>query len=486
MKHRISASMLLLLGALLLAACGSKTSDPAVRPQDSGAGEDTAAVTQEPGEDVYTAIRAKLDEGIDYGGAAFNVISYKADSWNIYIDPEGEVGETLNDAAYRRNTEVEELLGIEIVGIYEDDYVGKFRNAVLAADSAYDLICFWSPGDFSGMITDQIVYNWNNLPYVDLNADWYNKTANEAYSIDGKQFFAVSDFTYPVHQHFRILYNKELYASLQYDTTPYDAVFDGTWTFDLMLEYCRGIYSDLDGDGKAGLGDRYGIVLNNAFCSMFPLSGGELPVSCGEDGFVFNLFSDRIVDMVGDIVALGSNPDAYLNRAGGNTQYEIFEAGNALFEPYASDPLLLRDLEFDFGYLPYPKYDEQQTDYVIISAGGLMAIPNSLTDPQRTGIIVEALSAASHKYVADAFVEQYIENKILRDEESQKIYRMMRSLATYDLSYNIDPSKKLADYAYYSYYMQKKDANVASYYEKIIKTVEKKYQSMYELILEQD
>ena len=115
-----------------------------------------------------------------------------------------------------------------------------------------------------------------------------------------------------------------------------------------------------------------------------------------------------------------------------------------------------------------------------------MAIPNSLTDPQRTGIIVEALSAASHKYVADAFVEQYIENKILRDEESQKIYRMMRSLATYDLSYNIDPSKKLADYAYYSYYMQKKDANVASYYEKIIKTVEKKYQSMYELILEQD
>ena len=34
--------------------------------------------------------------------------------------------------------------------------------------------------------------------------------------------------------------------------------------------------------------------------------------------------------------------------------------------------------------------------------------------------------------------------------------------------------------------MQKKDANVASYYEKIIKTVEKKYQSMYELILEQE
>ncbi len=485
MKQKNALLSLLCLAALLItASCGdSGTSEPVETktPADNG----TTAIT-EPVVDNYASIRARLDEGIDYGGTPFNIISYVSDTWNIYLEPEGESGETLNDAAFRRNTEVEEMLGIDITAIYHDNYVKQFRTAVLAGDStAYDLICFWSPGDYSGLITDQIVYDWTQLPYVDLSADWYNKTANTAYSINGKQYFAVSDFTYPVHQHFRILYNKDLFRSLQFDSTPYDDIYSGSWTFDRMMEYTKGLYSDLDGDNKAGLGDRYGIVLNNAFCSMFPLSAGELPVSCGEDGFTFNLFSDRIVSIVTDVVGLSANPDAYVNRQSNNDQYKIFEAGNALFEPYASDPLLLRDLEFDFGYLPYPKYDEGQEDYVVIAAGGLMAVPNSVTDPDRTGLVMEALAIASHNYVADAFVEQYIENKILRDEDSQKIYRLMRSLQTYDLSYNIDPSGKLANYAYYSYFMQKKDANVASYYEKVIKAVEKKYSAMYDLIVSQ-
>lgn len=488
MKQKHTVLTLLCLASLLLTiSCGDSQSAGTKDTQAPTKSDGTAAVTDaDSAPDPYESIRARLDEGIDFGNTPFNIISYVSETWDIYLAPEGENGETLNDAAFRRNTEVEELLGIDITAIYHDSYVNQFRTAVLAGDStAYDLICFWSPGDYSGLITDQIVYDWTQLPYVNLDADWYNKTANTAYSINGKQYFAVSDFTYPVHQHFRILYNKELFRSLQYDSTPYDDVYAGTWTFGRMLEYSKGLYTDLDGDGKAGLGDRYGIVLNNAFCSMFPLSAGELPVSCGEDGFTFNLFSDRIVDIVTDVVGLSENPDAFVSRQSNNEQYKIFEAGNALFEPYASDPLLLRNLEFDFGYLPYPKYDEGQKDYVVVAAGGLMAVPNSLTDPERTGIIMEALAIASHNYVADAFVEQYIENKILRDEDSQKIYRLMRSLQTYDLSYNIDPSTKLANYAYYSYFMNKRDANVASYYEKIIKVVEKKYSAMYDLIVSQ-
>ena len=99
-------------------------------------------------------------------------------------------------------------------------------------------------------------------------------------------------------------------------------------------------------------------------------------------------------------------------------------------------------------------------------------------------IIAPILYGVAISYLLSPILN-FIENKILRDEDSQKIYRLMRSLQTYDLSYNIDPSGKLANYAYYSYFMQKKDANVASYYEKIIKAVEKKYSAMYDLIVSQ-
>ncbi len=476
----------LMLCALLFASCadtpaGSGTQTSTADGTDS---LETGVVTVDP----YPTIREKLNEGIDYGGTPFNVLQYEAETWELYIAPEGETGETLNDAAFRRNTEVEELLNIDIVAITDADYTGKFRKAVLAGDgSTYDLICFWAPGDYSGLISDGLTYDWHDVPFIDLSADYYNHTANDAYSIDGRQFFAVSDFTYTVHQHFRILYNKELFANLALDGSPYDDVLNGTWTYPKMLEYTKGVYKDLDGDGKAGLGDQYGIVLNNAFASMFPMAAGEIPVVCGENGFEFNLLSDRIVSIVTDVVDLATNnPDAYMNRLGNNDQYQIFEAGNALFEPYASDPILCRDLTFDFGYLPYPKYDEAQENYVINAAGGLMAIPSSALDIERTGIIIEALSAASHRFITDAFVEQYIENKVLRDEPSQQIYRLMRSLETYELSYNIDPSKKLASYAYYSYFMQKKDTNIASRYEKVIDSIETKYAELYELITELD
>ena len=249
-----------------------------------------------------------------------------------------------------------------------------------------------------------------------------------------------------------------------------------------MMDYTSGVYSDLDGNGQADLNDRYGIVLNAAFTSIFPINSGELPVTCTDEGFQFNLYSDRIISIVERMQAFRTNQDVYLNLAGGNTQYEIFQAGNAIFEPYGSDPKLLRDIEFDLGYLPYPKFDENQEDYVVWSSGGMMALPVTLTNAERTGAIIEALSAGSSKYVKDAFVEQYIEGKVLRDEDSQIIYRMMRDKATYDLSYNIDPSGKIGEYKWYSTFVNDAAANPASYWESQQKAINKTYNNLFEKI----
>ena len=90
------------------------------------------------------------------------------------------------------------------------------------------------------------------------------------------------------------------------------------------------------------------------------------------------------------------------------------------------------------------------------------------------------MSAASNKYVEEAFISKYIENKILRDEDSVAIYRMMRDRATYDLSFNIDPSNKLTNYGYYGYFMQKKTTDLASYYAKNESKIVSKYQELFD------
>ncbi len=467
------------LAALMLAstACGGSEAS-----SETTVATNTTTSAPETEADIYEGLR-----DLDFGGYEFSVMTYDDTSvWATYSAPEEETGDVLNDMAYRRNREVEDMLNIainKVIGGEFNSAESTFRNLVLAGEpEEADLFMFWSPGDRSSFLTEGVTYDWKDVPHVKLESKWYNQTANEAFTIAGTQYFAVSDYTFPIQQHFRMLFNKTLAEDFGV-TDIYDSVLDGTWTFDKMLASCKNAYADLDGDGAKSLGDRYGLAVNAAFASAFPLNFGEIQVRNSKDGFELNLFSEKIVSSVEKIVAMNENPDIFVNPVSGNDQYEIFKSGNAIFMTYGSDPAMLRDYEFDFGYIPYPKYDESQEDYVVWSAGGMMAIPASAGNIDRTGAIIEALSAGSNKYVKDAFVEKYIEGKVLRDSESQEIYRMMRDLATYDLSYNIDPSGMLASYAYYSYFMSNGSADVASRYAAIKDSVETAYADLWNQIV---
>ncbi len=473
MKNKLT--LLLLLAALLnLAACGTESEETG-----STAADTSVAVTETETEaDPYEELRT-----LDYGGYEFKTLTYNTGNWFCYEDPLEETGDVLNDAAFQRNLMVEEMLNITITGMTVEgtlDPEKTFKNQIMAGDnSGAEMIICWSPGDRSGFITENLVYDWQEIPHLRLTEAWYNQTANEAFTLAGKQYFAVSDYTFPIQQHWRLLFNKALATDLGIES-PYDAVFDGSWTFDKMLSMTKDTYIDLNGDGKAGMEDQYGMALNFHFASAFILNAGEMHVYSSADGFKTNLYSERIVSIMDKVYAFKQNPDMIVESKGGNAQYTVFNEGRALFMAYGSDPASLRDIEdFDFGYLPYPKFDDAQEDYVVWSAGGMMAVSSIVEDIDRTGAIIESLSLGSNQYVKDAFVNKYIEGKVLRDEQSQQIYRMMRDKATYDLAYNIDPAKAIADMAYYRGVLSSSDGSIASYYAKMGEKIETAYADLW-------
>lgn len=470
MKKRLL--LFALLFGLLLTSCASGNAGEENASGQSAPAPAAEAVPEETEFDWY----ASLPEGTDFGGYTFTAVRYQDSTWNIYIAPGEMTGEVLNDAAYQRTLEAEDLLNVKVEELCNGSYESDFKQVVKAGESeTYDLICFWCPGERASYITGNLVYDWQDLEGLDLEARWYNQSANEAYHLGSKQYFAVSDLTFPVQQHFRILFNKDLMTSMGMDF-PYEAVFNGEWTFERMMGWVKDAYADLNGNGTADKDDRYGIALNPAYTAGFGFNFGELPMSWDEEGYHFNLLSDRIVRIVDLMQAFPSNPDTFFTTSG-NDHYKVFEAGNAIFEGYGSDPVLLRNLEFDFGYLPYPKLDETD-DYTIWTVGGMMAVPITLSDPLRTGTVIEVLSAGSDKYVEDAFIEQYVEGKVLRDEESRSVYRLMREKAIYDLSYNVDPSGTLGEYKYFSKFVTDLSANPASYSQSIMKVLNKSYEKM--------
>lgn len=59
---------------------------------------------------------------------------------------------------------------------------------------------------------------------------------------------------------------------------------------------------------------------------------------------------------------------------------------------------------------------------------------------------------------------------------------MMREKATYDLSYNIDPSKLLANHKWYKYCIDQNDDSVASRYESVHEMIETAYTELWQAV----
>ena len=141
---------------------------------------------------------------------------------------------------------------------------------------------------------------------------------------------------------------------------------------------------------------------------------------------------------------LYTNPGAYkLEHSFNNVNY--FKNGQYTFyisflrECFDS----LRDMEYAYGVLPMPKYDEKQKDYYTVVDGGadILTVPATAQNTDMIGAAVEALSALSYKEVLPAYINMALEQKGTRDEESIEMLRSILDSRVIDFSYLYDCGK---------------------------------------------
>ncbi|MCL2518928.1 MAG: hypothetical protein FWF15_10240 [Oscillospiraceae bacterium] len=433
-----------------------------------------------------------IPEGLNYDGYTFTIFTWDPAlrANDPYIIIEEIQGEVLNDAAYTRNLEVMELLNVNIGYFYKNE--GELYNQVVrdntAGDCPYDIVIPWPGlGGAPSLVTNGQLYDWNKVPYVDLSEDWYNQSARTAYTVNGKQFLCVSDLLRSIPRHFQFLFNKTLCTDygLEY---PYQLVYDGKWTLEVVSRYIKDFYTDLNGDGKEDMGDRFGLVGRDVELGSFIAHWGESPISIGKDGFSLNIFSERISLMTDKLQNLVSTIDVFYT-AGQLELFGIFDDGRSLFRFCTSNPYMVREIEVDVGYLPIPKFDEIQSGYITATCGSWMGIPLSRTTEQvsRTGAVVEALSAASSKYLIEAYIKQHIENKVLRDEDSVNMYRIIMNSTRHESSFLFDSTNLLnTSFQYYVEIITNKTGtvNLASQYAKHADKLQTTLDSLYEMMLE--
>ena len=469
-KKRIGAAALLctcLLGAL--ASCGGD--QPSAVQTGTVVGGDTTAPAE-------TAVQYgdALPEELDFGGKEFRAATYNggnltnADGWFNYFEVEETNGDILNDAAFARNAEVEERLNVKIK-CYEIGEWGQVLNtmqkSITAGDDAYDIAVEASHASYVNLISANMLYDTNDLEYVDLSKPFYATSSYETYEIDGHRY---------LFSGFYWLFNKQMWT--EYDLPDvYQTVRDGTWTFDTAFSYLKGTYRDVNGDAKADIGDRYGFSTGPAMLNYMYLGMGMKGVILGENGFTYDYEEERAADVVNKIIEWRNTAEAYYDSS---KQWDNFFSGNSLMLLYGSSLSKLRNLEFDFGFVPMPKYDEKQENYESYMCGGLVCIPTTISDPDCVGATIEALFSASERYLEPAYLEKFVENKVLRDEESVEMYRLMLDTASYDFTRYISPNASVQNFGLIGTLVTKKSTDIASAWAKVESKVKKDFDAFYD------
>jgi len=414
-------------------------------------GDSSSAPTKEKEITVNDIIAALPDA--DYGGYEFRI--WTSNRFNTTLEarqtPElndaGEIYETgdpVNDALYRRDRLVEEKYNIKIkYSIYAE--AGPVYNAakksIAAGDDSFDyamdkMMDLTKPLAQAGQLVD-----FNTIPNIDLSKEWWSKYAIRDLTINGKFYFPTGDITarYPGSQYL-MLFNKKLMSDMGIDY-PYKTVIDGNWTYDALFNITKGVTKDLNGDGVLKKNDDlFGLVVETMAPLCFLRAAGEGLTKIVDGNPVFNVKNERTVEIMGKLASVWADPQ-YVYYPSSYQVYDevpIFKEDRALFVAMTgTNTSLYRDMESDFGIVPLPKYDTNQTEYYSHcqpwgSAG--VCVPVTCKDLERTGMIIEAMAAGGRYTSTPAAYDVTLKTKYARDEESAKMLDIITSGSAYDFT----------------------------------------------------
>ena len=114
----------------------------------------------------------------------------------------------------------------------------------------------------------------------------------------------------------------------------------------------------------------------------------------------------------------------------------VFKEGRGLFCSHELTYAVnyLRDTTFTYGIVPYPKFDEEQQNYVTITSFPytLYGIPIDARDPAMSAAVLEAMASESFRTVSPALFENAFKVKYAQDEQSSLMYDLIRSTVSFD------------------------------------------------------
>ena len=483
MKKILCLCMVIFIASMsMLYSCGgSKNSDNSDNSGVSDNSADYEDIQEETPKDIAYEYGG---EKIDFNGETFTVLY---PNWALYVDyyfAEEETGDAVNDALYKRMVSAEEFFNIKFqtrMPGYIETIAPETRKEVLSGTNSFDIALTHCVSGLDAIVSQNLAYNWAKMPNVDFSKKYWNTSLNENLTINDYMPFVANDFIIP--DPCFITFSKDLLREYGLEN-PYEIVKSGKWTWDKMNEMAKQVSRDLDGDGQYTDKDLYGFVgeLDWMFVNAMYACDQYLMKKETDGSYILDVNTPKtqvIVEKLYDLLYVGTQSFPYEYNAQVNGKpYIPFDSGRALF--YLSTPSYVRDLratEFDFGILPYPKFDEAQEKYVILNWAGTICAPLNISNPEKVGAVVEYLGAKSHEIVKPVYFDILLNSKLTRDDESKEMLDIIYGESIYDFGLNFSAFNELLYIV--PKLLQAKSTDLMSFYEKRAPRIQIQYDKIY-------
>lgn len=418
---KISILIIVLLIVLNSTSCGSSEV-----PADN---DISVTIT----ETTATAPEYHIPKREDNSGRSFTILA--AGKRRELYDAE-QTGEVIDDAVYLRKLDTEEYLGINIQYDERDsgwqvaqEYSALITSAVMSGDNTYDMM--------TGAITviPKLAMSGNFQNILDLNIDlgnpWWVANLSDTAAINGKLYSVVGDLSATLYNAAAVVYfNIKLQTA---NSLPdfYTLVYDGSWTVDAMIAASRGISLDLNNDGIIDRDNDQVAILSHYTPFATMQAAGQIEIIWREGGgIILSKLDERLVKLYEKLSAASADGTMYMKNG---DEYEVwakpFMGDRNLFQiSILHTAGLFRDMESDFGILPFPKYDEPQNEYSadVSQSTVLWCVPVTVSDAELTAKVFEVYSHFSREYVIPAYYETSLQEKFSRDTDTKEMLQIIR------------------------------------------------------------
>ena len=442
MKAKSALAVLLaatLSASALLTSCKK---DEKPTGDDTKTGGDTTVDTPVSEDPLDGDHSPNVPADVKFDGETFSIL---IGSTGQHMYAEEETSNIVNDTVYNDNLNVEDRFGITLnivkggydaTGGGQSEATAQFRSLIEANDTTYHAFMHVQHNGMPQMTLERYFVDWNTLPYIDLEEEWWYQNITKDLCFGDKVYVMTGDYARYIDSIDCLVFNKQIFDELGLEY-PYQDVLDGTWTWDKFEELVAQGAKDLNGDGEMTKeDDRWGLVgWTYELSYALLVSSGFSPLEKDADNMpILNQNVDEaheIYDRIIDLFADGKKALAETSDYSG--QINIFTEGRAMFkDTFMGGITGFSETEFDFGILPYPKWDAD-SEYQNRSSNmtALTYIPVTNANLEMTGAVLEEMAFQGAKNLTPAYFDQVLTVKNTRDVESEAMLPIIKNNARF-------------------------------------------------------